>query len=171
MFTGSLYTLHSVVFAVSGFLIMNRLKWYFPDFYNENWGIILIATIALSFSLILRGILDLIRLNNSARTFMYSHENIFNGILFVCCDIIPIYFQLFTLIFGFIRKRQERKQKLSLNYSPNQVQNNQRESENNNGERFMSSMFNISGASASSNSSYFDPPLQLKDYAGNGSRV
>lgn len=37
---------------------------------------------------------------------------LYNGLLFLLCDVSPIILQLSTLIFGYIRQKEEKKQLL-----------------------------------------------------------
>lgn len=162
-FTGTLYTAHSLMFAFWGARILLRLRKYFREFYDENWAILLFATLGLSLSLLLRGFLDLVRLDKRVREFLYEHENVFNSILFIFCDIIPICFQLSTLIFGYIRKRNQKKYRLSVQ----RHLSNQRESDlpQDQSQFGASSPFNYSHLSGSSNVSFFDPPLFANSHA------
>ena len=51
----------SVVFAITGFLIIKRLKIYFPEFYFDNKWLLICATIGLTLPLMIRGFYDLFR--------------------------------------------------------------------------------------------------------------
>ena len=116
--TGGLFTLYSFFFGITGFLILRRLKKYFPDFYAENKNMILFATLGLMISLLIRGILDLTkyqeRANKQFNMEMADFENVYNGVTLLICDIIPIMFQLSTLIFGYIRKRNDKRYRLEV---------------------------------------------------------
>lgn len=162
VFTGSLYTAHSLMFAYWGARILLRLKTYFREFYDENWKILLFATIGLSSSLLLRGVLDLTRVDGRVRAYLVSHENVFNIILFLFCDIIPICFQLSTLIFGYIRKRNEKKYRLSIQrHTSHQRESDLPQDQDRLG---ASSPFNFSNMSGSSALSFFDPPLFVNSH-------
>lgn len=91
-YTGILYFIHSFGFAFWGALILLRLKKFFKEFYYNNWGVLLFATLGLSISLSLRGTLDIVRLNDEVRKFMEKHENVMNAVIYIFCDIVPICF-------------------------------------------------------------------------------
>ena len=118
LITGTLFSCYSFFFGITGALILKRLKKYFLDFYNENKNMILFATLGLMFSLLIRGILDLTkyqeRANKEFNMEMADFENVYNGVTLLVCDIIPIMFQLSTLIFGYIRKRNDKRYRLEV---------------------------------------------------------
>jgi len=59
---GLTYTVYSLLFFITGFLSLGRLKKYFPVFYEENYLMLLIATLGLSVPLFLRGMFDILRI-------------------------------------------------------------------------------------------------------------
>lgn len=58
---GMNYFILSSVFAVTGIMILRRLKTNFNSFYSQNRKILISATIALSLPLLLRSIENLLR--------------------------------------------------------------------------------------------------------------
>lgn len=100
-------------------------------------------------SLLIRAGIDNMRFFDSKFSeHVEENENFYNALLLVFCDIIPIGFQLSTMIFGYIRKKNEKKYKAEAERSQNV-------SENKSDDERSSNTF----VSTSNNSSYFDPPL------------
>ena len=62
--SGTVCVILGLAFGVSGFMNNRRLKKYFPDFFYEHKVMLVTASIGLSFSVLLRGILNLTRLNS-----------------------------------------------------------------------------------------------------------
>jgi len=150
--TGMSFTLLACLFAVTGVLILKRLKKYFPEFHRENHRMIGVATGGLSVSLLIRGISDNLRyFSMPISDHINKYETIYNPLLLLLTDIIPICFQLSTLIFGYIRKRNDKKYRLEIKM--------RREEGDTMLESFRSGTSNNSVSSASNASSYFDPPL------------
>ena len=90
-----------------------RLKTYFREFYYENRKMLILATVGLSFPLILRGSFDLIRFyNKGADGFIHKNIALYDTILFLIGDVIPISFQFSSLIFGYIRGKKDRRTSL-----------------------------------------------------------
>lgn len=115
LLTGLSFDLLSLLFLIVGCLIQFRLKKYFPDFYNENKNMLWFATYALSASLIIRGALNTLRyFSQTINIQLYHNETLYNYFTFLFCDIVPICFQLSTLIFGYIRKKKEDKYRLEV---------------------------------------------------------
>ena len=148
--TGMNYTVLGVIFGTVGHLIRIRLSKEFPLFYQEHGRKINLATIGLMCSLLMRACVDNLRyFDASFQEHVESNENFYNAVLLVCCDIIPIGFQLSTLIFGYIRKKNERKYRAESEKAPSALENR---SEDDHSSRSY-------GTSNSNTSSYFDPPL------------
>lgn len=115
LITGLTYDLLSVLFLVVGYFIQMRLKKYFPKFYSENKNRLWFATFALFLSLMLRGFIDTFRyFSTKFNKALTENESLSNIILFLVCDIVPICFQLSTLIFGYIRRKKEERYKLEV---------------------------------------------------------
>lgn len=113
--TGYYFTFLGTTFFSFGFLILYRLKWYFREFYQENKGLVLFATMGLCFSCLIRGILDLLQFySKSFVHFVEDKETWYNLFVFIFCDTIPLGFQLSTLIFGYIRRRNIKKHGLGI---------------------------------------------------------
>ena len=143
------YMVLGLIFGLVGLLIKLRLQKEFPLFYEEHGQKINFATIGLMCSLLIRACIDNMRYFDAAfQNHVETYENIYNGLLLVFCDIIPIGFQLSTMIFGYIRKKNEKKYR-------SEAERSQNISENKSDDERSSSAF----ISTSNNSSYFDPPL------------
>lgn len=108
-------TLLGLTFMFVGFAIQRRLQQYFNEFYLENRKILLFATFGLSLPILFRGLVDLLRAYvASVENFANTHDIIFNVIMYFFSDVIPNMLQLSTLIFGYIRRRNEKKYRLEI---------------------------------------------------------
>jgi hypothetical protein len=149
--TGMVFTILSCLFGITGVAICKRLKMYFPEFYSENGKMIALATGGLTVSLLIRGIGDNLRyFSMPIEDHINKYEAVYNPLLLVFCDIIPICFQLSTLIFGYIRKRNDKKYRLEIKLRREE------------GELICDpdeSDISVSMSGASNASTYFDPPL------------
>ena len=106
-----------IVFGISGCMNNHRLWKYFPEFYQENKYMLILATLGLSVPLIIRGGIDMkIHNSDSFNDKIEDHIDLFNALLFLVLDLIPIGFQLSSLIFGYIRKQKNKKQRLEVNH-------------------------------------------------------
>ena len=91
--TGTVFTTWALMFSVIGFFILRRLKFYFPAFHAENKKMILFATLGLTLSLLTRGVIDNLRFfSKTVSDHANTHENFYNSVLLILCDIIPISF-------------------------------------------------------------------------------
>jgi hypothetical protein len=79
------------------------MKKYFGAFFHENKYMLVIASIGLSVPLIVRGILDLLRIDETFEDKITSKEGLYDSLFFVLGDMIPLSLQLSSLIFGYIR--------------------------------------------------------------------
>ena len=93
-------------FLVVGLLINWRLKVYFNKFYMENRIKLTVSCLGLSCPMLARGVFDICRsqdpvLDNQLR----SDERLYRIIFYVFADLVPILFQLSSLVFGYIRQK------------------------------------------------------------------
>lgn len=129
-----------------------RLKFYFPDFYYENKIMLWFATIALCFSLMIRGVLDTSRyLSPTFDEWLDFSETGYNFFTFVFCDIVPICFQLSTLIFGYIRRKKETKYRLEVQRTQPNIEDKNEIEES----------LTTNTSKMSHKGSYFDPSLMV----------
>jgi len=107
------FSILSITFAISGVLLVMKIKKYFPDFFVENKCTLIGATVGLSTSLMFRGVLDNLKYWDPA-VFYKSFDiiNMSNILLFIFGDVIPLIFQLSTMVFGYIRKKNDNRTKL-----------------------------------------------------------
>lgn len=141
------YLILGGIFGIVGFLILKRLKSDFLVFYNDHGNKIAFVSTGLLVSLGFRGLIDTLRffvhmVNTSAE----KYENVYNAFMLIFADLIPLAFQLSTLVFGYIRNRNEKKMFIETDRkSTSEVQDRSNKVSE--------------GSYASINSSYFDPPL------------
>lgn len=113
--TGVIYLVLSVAFMICGLSLISQLKKHYPDFYSSVKLPIWMATILLSITMLVRSALDIIRFVDKTgldKAISDSWINntyfapLYNSMLFLFSDLIPILAQLLSLVFGIIRKRQ-----------------------------------------------------------------
>ena len=108
--SGITFILLGLAFGTTGMFNNFRLRTFFPDFYDEHLHMLWFASFGLTLPIIIRGVLDITRYSNK-RFIEIVNENIavYDTGLFLVCDLIPISFQFSSLIFGYIRRKQNRK--------------------------------------------------------------
>ena len=93
LITGIEFSILASAFGIVGFMILRRLRKYFREFYNQNYKMIMMATMGLFAPLLLRGVIDSERYyNKKFDDRLNANENISNFLLFIFCDVIPICF-------------------------------------------------------------------------------
>ena len=112
--SGILCVVLGAAFAISGFMNNRRLKKYFPDFFAEHKLMLVTASIGLSMPVFLRGILNLTRLNKKVQDKIEQNVAWYDISFFVLTEMIPLSFQLSSLIFGYIRGKKDKKYQLEI---------------------------------------------------------
>jgi len=103
-------------FGVTGIMNNYRLYKYFRPFYHENKCMLFLAAIGLSVPLIVRGALDTARYYSpNFNRNVEDHRALYDTMLYLLLDLVPIGFQLSSLIFGYIRRQKNRKARLEIN--------------------------------------------------------
>lgn len=101
-----------VAFFCSGLVLITVMSKHFNKFFIKVKNKLYIATVALSLSLFVRGVINLTRYLDetelhqfiiNSRKYNTVGAPIFNSLMFLVSDCIPIVTQLFTMIFGFVR--------------------------------------------------------------------
>lgn len=88
-----------------------RLKKYFPDFFSEHKSKIWIVSVSLFVSMVTRTVVNfMLSYSPSFLHFAEQNSKWYNLFTIIICDLVPIILQLFTLVFGFIRSKNERKE-------------------------------------------------------------
>ena len=83
------------VFAITGIRVLNRLSFYFSEFYQQNKVALIVIVIGMVLSLMARGILDLLfglDRDGNISLHMHDYEIVYNLIKFLILDMIPISF-------------------------------------------------------------------------------
>ena len=79
------------MFFIIGILILKRLNKYFNKFYSQYKAILIFATLGLSVPLMVRGMLDTLRiLNEDIRTYLEKHECTFLLISVIFLNTLPM---------------------------------------------------------------------------------
>ena len=154
---GTAYVILGLCFAIFGILTISSLKQSFRNFYDDNFWYCVIATVGLSIPLIFRGMLDILK--GSHKRFFDFTENresfSLHIVSFVFGDIVPLAFQLFSLIFGYIRRQRYYKNKKQL-LAETQVSDGDH---TNSLSQDFSRNNNSMAQGEDDSHSYFDPPL------------
>ena len=172
-----MYACLGIAFLVCGITMNLALKRNFPLFYETNSCSLWIATIGLSFPLLLRAVINLIYSYSVAFSNFYIERFIIaNNTFIVFSTYIPIVTSMFSLVFGYLRKRQERmKGNLIQGKKPNMYGGSGELVENE--FEYDANSYSTIGT-ASDLQSYLDPPIenyrviyQQKTKSPNASRV
>lgn len=159
LFYGVYYTFLGLVFFVAGVLLIFKLKIHVEAFYTLVKGKIWMATIILSITSLIRGILNLIRYFTALNDRIYysqqdntSFAPAFLFSYFILSDVFPMLAQLLSMIFGLIRNREDKKMN-SLHQQVNDSSHKKDSRENMYDQESVSSMHSV-------NTQYFDPPIE-----------
>lgn len=111
---GIIFTVLGLTFAISGILMLNRLKKYFNKFFVENLSMLVLAINGLSIPLILRGFLNLFRHFSEAFEDFIADNQIAYDIITFILEILPVCFQLSSMVFGYIRGKNSKRNSLMV---------------------------------------------------------
>ena len=150
---GIIFMFLGFAFGITGQMTNMRLKSHFTEFYNENKCMLLAATYGLSIPMILRGLNDIMtRASKTYHQSIIDHNISFEIGFFLVLDVPLITFQLSSLVFGYIRRKQNENKKYTSNNEYDDIK-----MEISNGDEMETS---TNGGSDMSNS-FFDPPLEI----------
>lgn len=113
LMTAIIFLILGISFLISGMFLIREIRKRSKSVHNKLKRILYIATCVLSVSLLLRGMINIIRLYvlDIRKAQDESIENdtwfasVFEIVFFALADFIPIASQLFSMIFGVMRKR------------------------------------------------------------------
>lgn len=105
---GLFFATVSFLFFLVSLMTIQRIQRYFPGLYLAHKRKMYLAMFGLSVPLILHAILDLLNINTSYILFKYNHLEVFNAITIFFGFLIPVGFQFSSLVFGFIRNKNDR---------------------------------------------------------------
>lgn len=143
------FLLLGCTFGIVSYKICSLIKINFPEFYLENRRTLIFATVGLTVPLYFRGISDTLRyFSEWYQDIVTKYELAYNIFDLLFFDLIPILFQLSSMVFGYIRKKNNKK--LVLRDQSMSAENH-----------LLSSDFEAQSESNLSvnTGSYFDPPL------------
>ena len=121
MATGLIYAILGTLFLISGILLLRKIKRYYRDFYENVKVKLWFAALLLSFTLLLRATLNIIRFAAATELndeIIESELNdtffapLYDTFFFFFGDMLPITAQLLSMIFGLIRRNQNKKEYL-----------------------------------------------------------
>ena len=113
-FTQILFTSLAISFIVIGIILIKKLKTHFGLFYEQFRTVMLVATYLLTVPLTFRAIFDGIKIISPGFydwiDLSYFRNALYNFIFFLFSTYLPIIGQIMSLVFGFVRHRQHKKQ-------------------------------------------------------------
>ena len=172
-----MYACLGFAFLVCGITMNVALKRNFPLFYETHCCSLWVATICLSFPLLLRAVINVIYIESAAfKHFFLKRYIIANNTFLVVSTYIPIFTSMFSLVFGYLRKRQEQMRSNLIKFKKPNMYGGSGELEENKLEWDNKSY--SSYGTASDLQSYLDPPIenyrviyQHKNKSSNASRA
>lgn len=111
---GLFFGLVGVVFFVVSMMTIRLIRNYFPPMYLAHKKKMYTAVFGLSVPLIFHAIMDLMNLSAEYLEYKNNHVTIYNCITLLFGYIIPVGFQFSSLVFGFIRNKND-KNKFRIN--------------------------------------------------------
>jgi hypothetical protein len=101
---------------LSGFLLLRKLKDHVHIFYQKVKGKVLFATLILSLSILVRAVINLVRSFTALEQKIYQSQvdntnfaPVFLSFYFVFSDVVPLLSQLLSMVFGLIRKNEDKE--------------------------------------------------------------
>ena len=106
-----MFAILAVIFFAVGWLMLNRLKQYYKDFYLEFGCYLWMTNYLLTFPLLFRALFDRLRTNDDWYNFWILSNNYYrvagyNIIIFTFASFLPMVMQIGSLIFGFLRSKK-----------------------------------------------------------------
>ena len=103
------FAILGIIFFICGLTMNLALRSYFPHFYNIYRGWLWVACFSLSTPLLLRSITNILYKYSPVFQKWYDDEFVLsNNTFLVVTTYIPILTSMSSLIFGYLRKRQEK---------------------------------------------------------------
>ena len=130
-------------------MINRNLKLNFKQFYFQYRKFLIFTTFGLSIPMIIEGAIELIILDEEARAKLQHNLAAYNAFEFIFCYLMPTIFQLNTLIFGYLRNKEENWENAKLSV-----------------ETYLTNNSNNSQIDIGRKDSYFDPPLRKYSAVG-----
>lgn len=97
-------------FGIVSYKICSLIKINFPDFYLENKRTLVLATVGLTVPLFFRGISDTLRFaSDDYQDKVTEYEFTYNILDLIFFDLILLLFQLSSMVFGYIRKKNNKQ--------------------------------------------------------------
>ena len=115
---GIIYTLMGIGFLIYGFVIMRMLEKHFITFYFHNRCKLIIATSLLCIPITIFGVMMFAKdsftsLNADEEQVRNASQVYFNFLIYVIGKLIPVWAQIGSLVFGFIKSKGKGKKKLN----------------------------------------------------------
>jgi len=110
-FTASWFLFLSIIFFTSGVIMICALQSSFPDFLKQFKCLMWTTTILISLPLSIRSIIDFSNLSTNLDGPEHFWASLYNFLFFLFTTYLPILFQICTLVFGFVRRKQAKQRK------------------------------------------------------------
>ena len=104
----------ALAFGSTSILLLKRLKKFFPEFYQQHKCLLFGSTFGLTVPLFARFVYDGLLTNKAFACFVMEYEFQSNVLAWVFLDLIPIILQMSSMIFGWIRHKNEKKKRAAL---------------------------------------------------------
>ena len=106
--SSTIFAILGLVFFVCGLIMNLSLKSQFPHFYDSFHWFLWVACFSLSAPLLLRSVTNVLYSNSTTFNNWYTDQFVFaNTTFLIVTTYIPILTSAFSLVFGYLRKRQE----------------------------------------------------------------
>ena len=100
-----------LTFAITGVKIIKLVKESFPYFYKMNRRKLIVSTCCLSIPMFVRTVWDHLYTITSISKWIQDYDFVADPIFFLVCDIIPIALQFSSMVFGYIKQKDNIKKK------------------------------------------------------------
>lgn len=100
------------IFGITAYMTNQRLKRHFRPFYDQNKVKLIVSAVGLSIPLIMRGTSDFFTKFEWYTNWQEQNKTTYEIMFFFISDIIPLGFQLTSLVFGYIRRKKDKKRVL-----------------------------------------------------------
>ena len=89
---GLIYLYFGTIYAIIGYLMINKVKTFFEDYYNKYYKLIIVSIIALTIPLYVRVILEFsFQITDTWTSNFVDNHYLFMNILFLLIECLPIF--------------------------------------------------------------------------------
>jgi hypothetical protein len=100
----SIFGLDGFIFLITGVMMTIKLRLHFRKFFTQFRCILWLATICLSIPLLTRAVIDLLIIfDTRTKDWLNNHIAFDSTVLYSIEALVPVFTQMFSLVFGFSR--------------------------------------------------------------------